>query len=104
MLDLCARHAVNNDGLFDGPGMEVGDALPNIDESYRELRPLFFLALGKLAKQGFVTSPADGLDLIHDFFADEWSNINRTYKPSRGNYRRQTEWGETDHLVSPRCE
>jgi RNA polymerase sigma factor (sigma-70 family) len=67
--------------------MEVGEALPDIDQSYRELRPLFFLALGRLARQGFVTSPADGLDLIHDFFADEWEKLSRTYKPSRGNYR-----------------
>ena len=87
MLDLSARHAVNNDGLLSGPRMEVGEALPDIDQSYRELRPLFFLALGRLAEQGFVTSPADGLDLIHDFFADEWAKLSRTYKPSRGNYR-----------------
>lgn len=87
MLDLSARQAVNNDGLFSGPRMEVGEALPDIDQSYRELRPLFFLALGRLARQGFVTSPADGLDLIHDFFADEWVKLGRTYKPSKGNYR-----------------
>jgi hypothetical protein len=87
MLDLSARQAVNNDGLFSGPRIEVGEALPDIDQSYRELRPLFFLALGRLARQGFVTSPADGLDLIHDFFADAWEKVSRTYKPSRGNYR-----------------
>lgn len=87
MLDLSARQAVSNDGLFSGPRIEVGEALSDIDQSYRELRPLFFLALGKLARQGFVTSPADGLDLIHDFFADEWEKVSRTYKPSRGSYR-----------------
>src|ERR1700742_3565091 len=86
MLDLRSRYAANN-GLFSGPPMELGEALPDIDQSYVELRPLFFLALGRLARQGFVTSPADGLDLIHDFFADEWAKVKRTYKPSRGNYR-----------------
>lgn len=63
------------------------DTLPDIDRGYTELRPLFFGALGKLARQGFVTPPADGLDLIHDFFADEWPNLQRTYDPSRGNYK-----------------
>jgi RNA polymerase sigma factor (sigma-70 family) len=86
MLDLLSRYAAKN-GLFSGPGIELGEALPNIDQSYRELRPLFFLALGRLARQGFVTSPADGLDLIHDFFADEWAKLKRTYNPSKGNYR-----------------
>lgn len=86
MLDLLSRDAANN-GLFIGSVMELGEALPDIDRSYRALRPLFFLALGRLARQGFVISPADGLDLIHDFFAEEWANLKRTYKPAKGNYQ-----------------
>ena len=66
--------------------MEAGNSLPDIGRGYRELRPLLFGALGKLARQGFVTPPADGLDLIHDFFADEWPKIERTYDPAKGNY------------------
>src|ERR1043165_3420823 len=66
--------------------MEAGNSLPAIGRGYRELRPLLFGALGKLARQGFVTPPADGLDLIHDFFADEWPKIERTYDPAKGNY------------------
>lgn len=85
MLDLATRHLVNF-CLFSGHGMQE-DTLPDIDRGYTELRPLFFGALGKLARQGFVTPPADGLDLIHDFFADEWPNLQRTYDPSRGNYK-----------------
>lgn len=72
---------------FTGHGMANYDALPDIERGYKELRPLFFGALGKLARQGFVTPPADGLDLIHDFFAEEWPNLQRTYDPSRGNYK-----------------
>lgn len=72
---------------FTGHGMAKYDALPDIERGYKELRPLFFGALGKLARQGFVTPPADGLDLIHDFFADEWTNLQRTYDPSKGSYK-----------------
>ena len=86
MLNLSTGHLVDF-GLFAGPGMEEDNALPDIERGYRELRSLFFGALGELARQGFVTPPADGLDLIHDFFADEWANLQRTFDPSRGNYK-----------------
>jgi DNA-directed RNA polymerase specialized sigma24 family protein len=84
MLDLSREYPYF---WFRGHGMQEDVTLPDIDRGYRELRPLFFGALGLLARQGFVTPPADGLDLIHDFFADEWANLQRTYDPSRGNYK-----------------
>lgn len=86
MLDLLTATSVEYN-LFGGPGMAEDDVLPDIERGYRELRPLFFGALGKLARQGLVTPPADGLDLIHDFFADEWAKLQRTYDSSKGNYK-----------------
>lgn len=65
----------------------TADAIPNMETAYQELRPLLFRALGRQARQGFLVSPADGLDLIHDFFAEEWKKVERTYDPSRGNYK-----------------
>lgn len=87
MLNLVTSDQVKPVGLGRGLGVDVSEALPDIDRSYAELRPLFFGALGKLARQGFATPPTDGLDLIHDFFADEWINLRRTYDPAKGSYR-----------------
>jgi RNA polymerase sigma factor (sigma-70 family) len=66
----------------------MSEGLPNTETAYRELRPVFFKALGKLARQGFVVSPADTMDLIHDFFAEGWPEVEEHYAPDRGDYKR----------------
>jgi RNA polymerase sigma factor (sigma-70 family) len=60
--------------------------VPRMEEAYVHLRPLFFGALGRLARQGFVVSPADSMDLIHDFFVDAWPTLNQHFDPDKGGF------------------
>src|ERR1019366_9813343 len=57
---------------------------PDLESAYRKLRPMLFGALGKLSRQGFSVLSSDGLDVIHDFFVDEWTKVSATYDPSKG--------------------
>lgn len=58
----------------------------SLQMGYESLRPLLFGALGRLAAQGFVTLPADGLDVIHDFFAEAWPGVTSHYDPGKGKF------------------
>jgi DNA-directed RNA polymerase specialized sigma24 family protein len=62
----------------------MNEATLDVGAAYEELRPHLLGALAKLARQGFIVSPWDGLDLIHDFFIEAWDGINSRYDPSRG--------------------
>jgi RNA polymerase sigma factor (sigma-70 family) len=79
----------------------VVNTIPDMETAYREVRPMLFRALGKLARQGFVVSPADSLDLIHDFFADEWQKVMRNFDPAKGNYKAYA-YGAFVQFVRPR--
>lgn len=79
----------------------MASALLDMETAYSELRPLFFAALGKLARQGFVVPPTDSLDLIHDFFADEWRGLKKNFDPSRGSYKAYA-YGAFVQFVRPR--
>ena len=52
--------------------------------SAESLRPLLCGVLRRLARQGYVTNAAQGLDLIHDFFVEAWPAIVERYDPARG--------------------
>src|ERR1700721_613018 len=60
--------------------------VPRMEEAYVHFRPLFFGALGRLARQGFVVSPADSMDLIHDFFVYAWPTLNEHFDPDKGGF------------------
>jgi RNA polymerase sigma factor (sigma-70 family) len=60
--------------------------LPSLELAYPRLRTLFFAALAKLARSGFVVSPDDGMDLIHDFFAEAWPGLENHFDPDKGNF------------------
>jgi RNA polymerase sigma factor (sigma-70 family) len=62
----------------------MNEATLSMGTTYEELRPHLLGALAKLARQGFIVSPWDGLDLIHDFFVEAWDGINSRYDPSKG--------------------
>ncbi|SOE87726.1 RNA polymerase sigma factor, sigma-70 family [Burkholderia sp. YR290] len=59
----------------------------SLEIGYREYRGLLFAALGRLAADGFVVTPADADDLVHDFFVDAWSGLERRYQPARATFR-----------------
>jgi len=56
----------------------------DLETAYQTLRPMLFGALGKLSRQGFSVLPSDGLDVIHDFFVDEWGKVAAHYDPGKG--------------------
>ncbi len=60
---------------------------PNMETAYHELRPIFFHALAELARHGLAVAPGDGIDLIHDFFAEKWNDVARNYQPDKGTLR-----------------
>jgi RNA polymerase sigma factor (sigma-70 family) len=62
------------------------ETIPSLEIAYVNLRPLLFGALGKLARQGFVVSPSDSMDLIHDFFIEAWEGITSRYDPEKGSF------------------
>ena len=55
-------------------------------EDYEKYRPLLFSALARLAQQGYLAPPSEGLDLIHDFFIEAWSGLKQRFEPSKGNF------------------
>lgn len=76
-------------------------AIPNMEAAYSELRPLFFGAFGKLARQGFAAAPTDTLDLIHDFFTEAWPGVTRNYDPQKGPFEKYV-YVAFVHFVRPR--
>jgi RNA polymerase sigma factor (sigma-70 family) len=61
---------------------------PVLEVAYPQLRALFFAALARLARRGFVVSPDDSMDLVHDFFADAWNDLDRHFDPELGSFER----------------
>jgi DNA-directed RNA polymerase specialized sigma24 family protein len=57
---------------------------PNMEAGYKQFRGLLLDALGRLARRGLAVQPADGLDLINTFFADEWDGLVQRYDPNLG--------------------
>lgn len=76
-------------------------AIPSMEVAYSDLRPLFFGAFGRLARQGFAAAPTDTLDLIHDFFTEAWVGITRNYDPQKGPFEKYV-YVAFVHFVRPR--
>jgi RNA polymerase sigma factor (sigma-70 family) len=64
--------------------MSTSDPFPDMATGYERYRPVFFDALARLARQGFVIQPADADDLIQAFFADAWPGLASRYDPAAG--------------------
>jgi len=62
-------------------GGQVGKVGLETEAAYRQFRRLLLGALARLSRQGFAVPPAEGLDLIHDFFAEASSG------PAKSNWR-----------------
>ncbi|MFY9611631.1 MAG: sigma-70 family RNA polymerase sigma factor [Blastocatellia bacterium] len=63
-------------------------SVPTLEAAYGELRPSLVRVLARLARQGFVVSPVDSLDLIHDFFTEAWLGLAHRYDSSRGSFQK----------------
>jgi RNA polymerase sigma factor (sigma-70 family) len=60
--------------------------IPKLELAYAKLTPLFFRALAILARKGFVVSPTDGMDVIHDFFTEAWNGLETNFDPQKGSF------------------
>lgn len=74
---------------------------PETATSYLRFRRLLFGALVHLAQQGFALSPTEGLDLIHDFFAEAWDGIVSHYDSTKGKFETYV-YGAFVHFARPR--
>jgi hypothetical protein len=60
----------------------------DLDSAYRQYRRRLFGALAILSRQGLPVQPADGLDLIQEFFATSWDGLQSRYDCARGPFDR----------------
>ncbi|WP_158684188.1 sigma-70 family RNA polymerase sigma factor [Methylobacterium sp. 285MFTsu5.1] len=56
-------------------------------EDYLAYRPLMLQVLGRLARDGYVVPPDDGLDLVHDFFVEAWPAVITRYDADKAKFR-----------------
>jgi DNA-directed RNA polymerase specialized sigma24 family protein len=73
----------------------------DMEAAYSKYRPHLFGALAQLARRGFVVSPSDGLDLIHDFFAEAWDGIRERFDRDKGDFDGYV-YGAFVHFARPR--
>src|SRR5438094_2629700 len=74
---------------------------PETAASYLRFRRLLFGALANLARQGFALPPVEGLDLIHEFFAEAWNGVVSRYDPAKGKFETYV-YGAFVHFARPR--
>jgi DNA-directed RNA polymerase specialized sigma24 family protein len=55
-------------------------------EDYQKFRPLMMTAFSHLAHQGYAAPPADGLELVHDFFIEAWDGLVDRYDESHAKF------------------
>ena len=68
------------------PDLPSGHAVPDLEAAYMTLRPAMYRALGRLARQGFIISPTDLQDMIHDFFVEAWPGLALRYNPALSSF------------------
>ena len=66
--------------------MTSDDVPGDLAELYDRYRPLLLSGVAALADMGMDVNPADGLDLVHAFFADALPRVLKRYDPSRGKF------------------
>lgn len=62
------------------------DIPPDFAEGYVKYRRLLMSALSTMARRGYAAPPAEGLDLVHDFFLEAWPGLTERYDPSRARF------------------
>jgi RNA polymerase sigma factor (sigma-70 family) len=64
--------------------MEQPEAFPDLKSEHARYESLLWDALARLARQGFAAQPADGADLIQDFYTNIWGGLAERYNPLSG--------------------
>src|ERR1035441_4839596 len=84
-----------------GPYLATDRTVPEFEVAYTALRPAMFRALGRLARQGFVISPTDFQDMIHDFFLEVWPGLTERFDPAVSSFEAYA-YGAFLQFVRPR--
>ena len=58
----------------------------SVAAEYVKYRPLLLRAISILARNGFAIGPADALDIVHDFFLEQWNRIAEHFDPEKGSF------------------
>lgn len=61
--------------------------MTHTNTQFDELKPVLFAAFAKLSRQGYGVAPGDAMELMHEFYAHEWSGIEDNFDPDRGDFR-----------------
>jgi RNA polymerase sigma factor (sigma-70 family) len=54
--------------------------------AYRAYRPLLLGVLARLVRAGHVIPFGDGLDIVHDFFIEQYGRVAQTFDPTLGRF------------------
>jgi RNA polymerase sigma factor (sigma-70 family) len=61
-------------------------ALQNLEQMYEEYTPLLLSAVASLAKRGYAAHPAEGLELVHDFYLEALPGLVERYDPAKAKF------------------
>lgn len=71
--------------MTDGVPMREG-AAQDLERVYEEYTPLLLAAVGSLARKGYDVHPAEGLELVHDFYLEALPGLRERYDPAKGKF------------------
>jgi RNA polymerase sigma factor (sigma-70 family) len=71
--------------MTDGVPMWEG-AAQDLERVYEEYTPLLLSALASLVRRGYRLQPAEGLELVHDFYLEALPGLQSRYDPSKGKF------------------
>lgn len=67
--------------------MDVAHDRPlDLADAYPAYRPLLLGVLARLVRAGHAIPFGDGLDIIHDFFIEQYGRVTETFDPARGRF------------------
>ena len=72
--------------MTDGLPMPEGAAQQEFERVYDEYSPMLLSAVASLAKRGFDIHPAEGLELIHDFYLEALPGLTGRYDESKAKF------------------
>lgn len=71
--------------MTDGPSMPTSGA-QQLERVYEEYTPLLLSAVRSLLTKGYEVHPAEGLELVHDFYLEALPGLLARYDASRGKF------------------
>lgn len=67
--------------------MDVAHDRPlDLADAYPAYRSLLMGVLARLVRAGYAIPFGDGLDIIHDFFIEQYGRVTETYDPAKGRF------------------